>query len=97
METLTENRRNITNDEDKAEILNNFFASILTVEPDSEPDSDLPFARPLPKDTEHILEDIEVTRDMVRKKLSHLKADKANGPNDISININVLRRCPDLD
>ena len=45
VETLTENGRNITNDEDKAEILNNCFASVLT----DEPDSDLPFARPPPK------------------------------------------------
>ena len=91
METLTENGRNITNDEDKAEILNNFFAPVLT----DEPDSDLLFARPPPKDIKHILEDIEVTPDTVRKKLTHLKANKANGPDDISIN--VLRRCPDLD
>ena len=91
VETLTENGRNITNDEDKAEILNNFFASVLTVEPDS----NLPFAKPPPKDIKYILEDIEVTPDMVRKKLIHLKANKANGPDNISTN--VLRKCPDLD
>ena len=91
VETLTENGRNITNDEDKVEILNNFFASVLTVEPDS----NLPFAKPPPKDIKYILEDIEVTPDMVRRKLIHLKANKANGPDNISTN--VLRKCPDLD
>ena len=47
------------------------------------------------QDIKHILEDIEVTPDMVRKKLTHLKANKANGPDDISTN--VIRKCPDLD
>ena len=69
--------------ENKAEILNKFFALVLTVEPNS----DLPFTRPPPKDIQHILEDIEVTPDMVRKKLTHLKANKANRTDDISINV----------
>ena len=41
------------------------------------------------------MRDIEITVDEVRKKLANLKANKASGPDGISVN--VLRNCLNFD
>ena len=90
VDTLEEEGAKYTDDTQKATILNKYFASVLTKEPE--------IVLPLPRcdqDVNHILTDLEVTPDMVRRKLLKLKPNKASGPDDI--NVNVLRRCPDLD
>ena len=46
-------------------------------------------------DDRRILTDIQISPNSVRKKLSLLKPNKASGPD--TINVNVLRKCPNLD
>ena len=82
--------KKVTEDTEKANILNKYFISVLTEEPDilnSLPD--VPDANP-----QHILEDFTITSDIVRKKLLRLKANRASGPDLISVN--VLRYCPNF-
>ena len=75
---------------EKATILNDYFISVLTKEPDIL--SSLPDVTDANPD--HILEDFTVTTDIVRKKLLRLKANRASGQDQISVN--VLRNCPNF-
>ena len=77
-------------DDDKAEILNSFFSSVLTNE--TPPDST---HRATNVEPEFILRDLYISKDVIRKKLSKLKSNRASGPDNISIN--VLRNVPNLD
>ena len=91
IDMLQSEGKKFTEDQDKAQILNNFFSSVLTNE--------------TPVDSSHhnsegdgpqfVLRDIHVTTEAVRKKLLKLKNNKAAGPDNISVN--VMRQCPDLD
>ena len=89
IEILEHDGNKICNDTAKAEILNNFFISVLTRE--KAPDFPLPNS-PNP---ENILLDFHITPDMVRAKLAKLKRNKAPGPDGVSIN--VLRSCLNFD
>jgi len=66
---------------DMAELFNQFFASVFTLE-----DTDnIPSAEPLFRAGEDFkLLDIHVDEDLVRKKLDRLRSDKAPGADDIS-------------
>ena len=88
VDSLKENGSIITNDDTKAEIFNRYFASVWTQETDQAPDTDGPAV-------EDILNNVHITPNKVRKKLSRLKKNKSSGPD--SININVLRSCPNFD
>ena len=63
-------------DQQKAEVLNEFFQSVFVEEDTSKlPDFDLR--------TDNVIEDIEFTVEDVKKKLNQLKEDKAAGPDCI--------------
>ena len=69
---------------------NKYFISVLTEEPD--------ILTSLPEVTDanpnHILNDFSISIDSVRKKLLRLKANRANGPDQI--NVNILCKCPNF-
>ena len=91
IDVLEENGIKTTDDTKKAEMLNNFFISVNTDEtPLDSSHLNMEYKAPT-----FILRDIEVTLSEVRKKLCKLKANKASGPDNISIN--VLRNCPNFD
>ena len=70
---------------------NSFFCSVLTDEPPLDSTTQgTPTTNPI-----HILRDIVITADDVRKRLVKLQANKASGPDSISVN--VLRNSPHLD
>ena len=83
--------RKFTTDSDKAEILNSFFCPVVTNEPllDSTTQG-IPTTKPI-----HILRDITITADDIHKRQVKLLANKASGPDSISLN--VLRNSPHLD
>ena len=91
VEVLEQNDRKITDDTQKADILNDFFCSVLTDETPVDSSHNVKDNNP-PK---HILRDIDITVEDVRKKLSKLKPNKASGPDGISVN--VLRNCLEFD
>ena len=74
---LDYNRVRITDDADKAECLNQFFASVFTEEN----------TPTIPKladiDNVTYLETLTVTEHKVKKLLAKLKTDKSPGPDDI--------------
>ena len=78
----------VTEDEAKAEILNDFFTSVLI----KEPPMDFNYSAP---NVKNLLLDFNITPNDVRQKLMRLKANKSSGPDDISINI--LRQCLNFD
>jgi len=80
---------NISDDTAKANILNDYFVSVLTDEPPL--DSNMLPTEPLTQR----LSELHVTQEDIRKKLQQLKANKASGPDNV--NVNVLRQCLDLD
>ena len=75
-----------TNDQQCAEVFNEYFASIFTVE-----DTNVPFP---PSRTDHILEDVVITADTVKKHLRDVKIDAAPGIDGISNR--VLLECADV-
>ena len=77
----------ITDDAGKAEVLNDFFSSVLT---DETPLDSTHYHANDNKNPKNILRDIEFTVDDVRKKLASLKANKASGPD--AVNVNVMRK-----
>ena len=80
----------IHDDSEKADLLNRFFASTLTDEPD------IVTSLPLPEtQNTHLLLDIDISPLMIREKLAKLKANKAGGPDKISSN--VLGECKIFD
>ena len=89
IEVLEDNDIKITDDREKAEILNNFFISVLVDEPELSSTSDDP------PEVASTLHTIQLTPEDIRKKLTKLKPNKASGPD--GVNINVLRNSPDFD
>eukprot|EP00057_Strongylocentrotus_purpuratus_P004120 XP_003728072.1 PREDICTED: RNA-directed DNA polymerase from mobile element jockey-like [Strongylocentrotus purpuratus] len=91
IEVLEHDGVKITDNQNKAEILNEFFASVLKPEP-----LELNLNLPLPEIShDNIVYDIEISPSRVREKLSKLHINKACGPD--GIHVNVLRNVPDLD
>ena len=82
---------NITNDSEKAEILNNFFARVLKTEPDGD-HLNIPLPETLHNET---IYDILITPDTVRDKLCKLHLNKACGAD--GFHVNILKNVPDLD
>ena len=80
----------LTNDRDKAEVLNNFFISVLTQEQPLDHTPDLPVVN-----FDSALCDLDISPDLVRKKLAKLTLFKSSGPD--GIHVNVLRDCLDFD
>ena len=66
-----------SSDQQKADALNQQFASVFT----TEDLSNLPQAEPL--DLQHLLENIDITEDKVKAKLLKLRPDKAPGPDQV--------------
>ena len=66
-----------SSDEEKANVLQNFFSSVFT----REPPGDLLYFET--KDFKYKLTDIDITYDMVKKKLLKLKLNKSPGPDPI--------------
>jgi hypothetical protein len=67
-----------TSDQEKAEVLNNFFQSVFTFEDDS------PLPEPPHYQFSEPIEDFEITVDCVRKVLEKLNPSKAAGPDGLS-------------
>jgi len=80
----------IADDPTKAEMLNDYFISVLTDEPE--------ILNSLPEILQsgpYTLLDVDVSPEIVRKKLQKLKHNKGIGPDGISTNI--LQQCLDFD
>ena len=70
-------KRLTSNDQEKAEVLSEFFSSVFTLEPED----NIPT---LPeRNYQHKLTDINITRDKVIKKLLKIKTDKSPGSDEI--------------
>jgi hypothetical protein len=81
----------VTDDKQKAEILNDFFASVLKTEPPNEH-----LNMPLPERHHSTnLYDFVVSPSIVREKLSKLHINKACGPD--GFHVNILRNVLDFD
>lgn len=86
---LEHERVKITSDTEKAEVLNQFFTSVMTEEPD------MVGAMPPPKRTpETHVYDRPITTEHVREKMKKLAPNKAGGPD--GIHVNVLRAVSNL-
>ena len=81
----------VIDDGKKAEVLNDFFASVLTKETDINI-SEIPVTE---ENVRFVLKDLLLKPQDVRSKLIKLQGNKASGPDFISVN--VLRNCPDFD
>ena len=75
-EDINNNTRRTENDLDKANTLLHFFNSVFT----KEAKEDIPTLQPR---TNKLLDDLDITRDMVLKKLKKLKINKSPGPHGI--------------
>ena len=91
VEVLEHEGQKLTDDTDKAEILNDFFASVLKIEPEREH-----INTPLPARL-HIqnIYDVLITPAIVREKLCKLHLNKACGTD--GFHVNILRNVPDYD
>ena len=79
IECLRDEHGCFTHDDNmKASILNKFFASVFT----EEDVSTIPQCTP-PTTNPHVVDDLEITEDMVRTKLSMLKSTSSPGPDHI--------------
>ena len=74
-------------DDEKADVFLNYFGSVFTLEPDSE----MPNFEE--RNYKEILENIDLTEDMVLKKLKKLKINKSPGPDAIHPRVIQLRDC----
>jgi hypothetical protein len=90
VDTIEHEGVKITDDTQKANILNNFFASVLTEEPID--DTSLP---KVGKGTKSSLFDFDISATDVRKKLLKLKKNKACGTD--GIHVNVLKEVLNFD
>ena len=79
-----------TDDASKAELLNDYFVSVLTRESD-----ELHHSNQDATENRSCLLDIEISAVDVRKKLRNLKMNKASGPD--LLHVNVLKNVLDLD
>ena len=77
-----------SSDNDKAEVLSEFFAEVFT----REPDGDMPTVQESQYDNP--LQDFNITKEMVLQKLDKLKVDKSPGPDGITAR--VLRELKDV-
>ena len=91
VEVLEKDGVKVTEDCEKAEILNDFFASVLKVEPE-EDIINFPLHNSA---TSANIYDIVITPDTVREKLLKLHLNKACGPD--GLHVNVMRNVPDFD
>ena len=82
--------KHFSDNQTKANILNNYFIFVLTDEPEL-----LHSLPTLDTDVKYTLHNLEILPTEVRTKLTKLKPDKANGPD--LLNVNVLRNCLDFD
>ena len=87
---LIDEGEKVTDDSAKAKILNEYFISGLTQE--HEVLGTLPDV--VDANPQHLLEDFTILSSTLRKKLTRLKANRASGPDQISVN--VLRNCPNF-
>ena len=72
----SDQKENMTaNDKEKASVLNNFFSSVFTREPDGTP--------AFKSQTEAEIEELEITVEMIRKKLKSVNPTKSPGPDNI--------------
>ncbi|KAL8559525.1 hypothetical protein ACOMHN_037189 [Nucella lapillus] len=83
-----ENGSKTTSDQEKAELLNNFFHSVFTHEDDG------PLPDPPTAEYSTTLEDFEISEEKVLKLLQTLKIHKATGPD--GINPLVLSKAADI-
>ena len=74
------------NDQEKAEALSEFFSSVFITENDEE-------VPQLPKMTAKVLNEVDITEEVVLKKLNALKISKSPGPD--GIHPRVLRELKD--
>lgn len=66
-----------TSDGEKAEVFLNYFSSVFT----NEPDDDMPYFEK--REYKEVLENINITEDMILKKLKDIKINKSPGPDQI--------------
>ena len=90
VEVLEHRGRKVTEDKDKAEILNDFFASVLKTEPEGQN-----LNTPLLERNHSPNMYISVSPSIVCEKLSKLQANKACGPD--GFHVNVLKNVLDFD
>ncbi len=83
VDAIKENGTTYTDDKEKANILNDFFISVMT----SEPEGDINI--PIPTRPIHTVHNITITRDKVITVMKKLKRNKACGVD--GIHVNVLR------
>ena len=74
--------KNFSGDQTKANILNNYFISVLTDEPEL-----LHSLPTLDTDVKYTLYNLDILPTEVRKKLTKLKPDKAGGPGLLNVNV----------
>ncbi len=88
IDSLKEGDELISNGDKKADILNSFFASVMTKEPDG------PISATFDGSYSYTLKEFIITEDLVTAKLKKLKRNKASGPD--GINVNILCDAPSL-
>ena len=73
---LKDGENTVSSDSGMANVLNNFFATVFTIENDDLPDQ-------VPCDLPEKLEYVEFPENSVREKINKLKPDSAYGPDKI--------------
>ena len=81
VDMLVDGANKVTEDSDKAELLNSYFTSVLTHEPE------ITITLPQNPNPHSILLDFEIMPITVRDKLTKLKLNKACGPDEVSVNV----------
>ncbi len=89
IDCLETDGRRVTDDVEKANILNDYFASVMTEENFNS------FQPPLPEPIQNGIHNITFTPNEVREKLKHLKKHKASGMDEV--HVNVLMQVLDFD
>ncbi|MEW8545737.1 MAG: endonuclease/exonuclease/phosphatase family protein, partial [Candidatus Thiodiazotropha sp.] len=85
---MTVNGHFTSNDKEKAEVLNNYFASVFTIENQTR----IPqFAE---RNFQHPLEDIIINESIVRRTIASIKPSKSQGPD--SIHPKMVKECDSL-